>query len=190
MKQPGCRCENFNGLWLDTSTVELAAAFAPKPLLLMSATEDPWTAKTPGRELPIIKKYFDLYSAGDKIKNVHIKAGHNYNADTRAAVYEWFCAHLKAQFPPIAKPVPISAEAKALGDLRVFPDRVLPDSARSAWDIMKDWKAQSERHTRRWCLPRPAISGHSPARSKGSSHSRSRRRSRRRGASNRAATNR
>ena len=144
-KHPGCRCENMNGLWLDTSTVELAASFAPRPLLLMSATEDPWTDKTPEREYPIIRKYYDLYGAADKVKNVHVKAGHNYNADTRAAVYEWFCAHLKAPFPPIAAPVPVSTEVKALGDLRVFPDRVLPESALTAWDIMKNWKTQSEK---------------------------------------------
>lgn len=144
-KHPGCRCENFNGLWLDTSTVELAASFAPLPLLLMSATEDPWTDKTPEREYPIIRKYYELYGAADKLKNVHVKAGHNYNAQTRAAVYDWFYAHLNAPFPPIANPVPVSAEVKALGDLRVFPDRVLPDSARTAWDIMKNWKAQSEK---------------------------------------------
>jgi dienelactone hydrolase len=144
-KHPGCRCENFNSLWLDTSTVELAASFAPRPLLLMSATEDPWTDKTPEREYPIIRKYYELYGAVDKLKNVQIKAGHNYNAQTRAAVYDWFCAHLHAPFPPIANPVPVSAEVKALGDLRVFPDRALPGSALTAWDIMKNWKAQSEK---------------------------------------------
>lgn len=144
-KHPGCRCENFRGLWLDTSTVELCAAFAPKPLLLMSATEDPWTNQTPTREYPMIKKYYDLFGAGDMVKNVHINAGHNYNADTRAAVYAWFCAHLKSEFPAIAKPVPICAEAKSLGDLRVFPDRILPDSARTAADIISGWKNMSER---------------------------------------------
>jgi dienelactone hydrolase len=143
-KHPGCRCENFSGLWLDTSMVELCAAFAPKPLLLMSATEDPWTNQAPTREYPMIKKYYDFYSAGDKLKNVHITGGHNYNAETRAAVYSWFCTHLKSEFPAIAKPVSISPEPKSLGDLRVFPDRILPDSARTAYDIMSDWKKMSE----------------------------------------------
>jgi dienelactone hydrolase len=143
-KHPGCRCENIPGLWLETTTIELAAAFAPKPLLLMSATEDPWTNKTPERELPIIKKYYDLLGAGDKIKNVHITAGHNYNADTRAAVYEWFCAHLKSEFPPIKSPVPVAPEVKNLGDLRAFPDRLLPENALSAWQIMDNWKKMSE----------------------------------------------
>ncbi len=142
-KHPGCRCENFRGLWLDTTTLELCAAFAPKPLLLMSATEDPWTNRAPEREYPMIKKYYDLYNAGDMLKNVHITAGHNYNADTRAAVYSWFCAHLRSEFPAIAKPAVICAEAKSLGDLRVFPDRMLPEGAKSAPEIIADWKGMS-----------------------------------------------
>ena len=144
-KHPGCGCENIPGLWLDTSTVEMAAAFSPKPLLLMSATEDPWTPKTPEREYPMIKRYYDLDSAGDMVKNVHINGGHNYNAETRAAVYEWFCAHLKSQFPPIKNPAAVSPELKSLGDLRVFPDRILPENALSGWDVMKNWKTSSER---------------------------------------------
>ena len=144
-KHPGCRCENFPGLWLDTAMVELCGAFAPKPLLLMSATEDPWTNQAPTREYPMIKKYYDFYGAGDKFKNVHIVGGHNYNAESRVAVYSWFCAKLKSEFPPIEKPISISPEPKVLGDLRVFPDHILPDSARTAYQIMSDWKDMSER---------------------------------------------
>jgi len=144
-KHPGCRCENMPGLWLDMSTVELAAAFSPKPLLLMSATEDPWTNKTPEREYPLIRKYYSLYGAGDMVRNVHIVAGHNYNAETRAAVYEWFCRHLKSPFPPIKNPEPVSSEVKALGDLRVFPDRILPENAISGLKVIENWKEASER---------------------------------------------
>ncbi len=145
VKHPGCRCENFDGLWLETSTLELAAAFAPKPLLLMSATEDPWTNRAPSREYPMIRKYYDLYDAGDMVKSVQVNAGHNYNADTRAAVYEWFCTHLKNGIAPVTGPVPVSREVKALGDLRVFPDRMLPESARSAPEIIAAWKEMSGR---------------------------------------------
>ena len=143
-KHPGCRCENLPGLWLDTSTVEMSAAFSPRPLLLMSATEDPWTPKTPEREYPMIQQYYALDNAEDMVGNVHVDAGHNYNADTRAAVYEWFCKHLNSRFPPIKNPVPVSSELKQLGDLRVFPDRILPEGALSGWQIMRNWKAMSE----------------------------------------------
>jgi dienelactone hydrolase len=143
-KHPGCRCENAPGCWVDISTVEIAAMFAPKPLILISATKDPWTNSFPTRELPIIKQYYQLYGAVDKVKNVHIEGGHNYNADSRAAVYEWFGEHLKSPKPPIKEvfsPLPGLAE---LGDLRVFPDKMLPSSAKRGLEIIDQWIAASE----------------------------------------------
>lgn len=143
-KHPGCRCENFPGLWRDTTTIEVAATFAPKPLLLPSATEDPWTNSFPERELPIFKKYWGLYGAEENVHNVHIDAGHNYNAETRAAVYQWFARHLKSPAPAIKNPAPVAPEMKQLGDLRVFPDKVLPESALSGFQVMRNWMEASE----------------------------------------------
>jgi len=144
-KHPGCYCENMPGLWIDLSTIEMAAAFAPKPLLLMSAVEDPWTHGTPRREYPMIRRYYSFYDAGENIHNVHIDAAHNYNAETREAVYEWFCRHLNPRATPVRNPPPVSPEPKKLGDLRVFPDKVLPENALDYREIMRNWKAASER---------------------------------------------
>jgi hypothetical protein len=143
-KHPGCRCENAPGCWVDISTVEIAGIFAPKPLILISATEDPWTNSFPTREMPIIKRYYELYGAVDKVKNVHIIGGHNYNAASRAAVYDWFTFHLKSTQPAIKdvrSPIPGLA---LLGDLRVFPDKMLPESAKRGIDIIEDWITASE----------------------------------------------
>jgi len=137
-KHPGCRCENIPNLWIDASTLELTATFAPKPLLMVSATEDPWTPKTPEREFPLMQKFYALYKAKDKVANAHINGPHNYNADSRAAVYEWMVRHLKAEGPLITDPAEY-AELAALGDLRVFPDKILPECASSAQDILKGW---------------------------------------------------
>ena len=144
-KHPGCRCENMPGLWVDASTIECAATFAPRPLILISATEDPWTNSFPTREMPIFKKYYSLYGAEDMVKNVHIEGGHNYNAASRAAVYEWFCKHLKAPGKPIRNPAPVAPEMKELGDLRVFPDKILPENAISGLEVISNWKAESEK---------------------------------------------
>lgn len=152
-KHPGCRCENGPGMWVDISTVEIAGIFAPRPLVLLSATDDPWTNSFPTREMPIIRRYYDLYGAGDKVKNVHIEGGHNYNAASRAAVYEWFAEHLKSPKPAIRdvkSPVPGLAK---LGDLRVFPDKMLPEPAKRGLDVIGDWIAESERKFQA-CLPR------------------------------------
>ncbi len=138
-RHPGCSCENLPGLWVDTSTIEVVATFAPKPLLLVSATEDPWTNQTPTRELPILRRYYELFGASDRIANTHVKAGHNYNPESRAAVYAFFRQHLNPPGPAIDKPAPVAAETKALGDLRVFPDTVLPKSARTGRAVAQDW---------------------------------------------------
>jgi dienelactone hydrolase len=143
-KHPGCRCENAPGGWVDISTVEIAGIFAPRPLIMLSATEDPWTNSFPTRELPIIKRYYELYGAADKVKNVHIEGGHNYNAASRSAVYEWFAEHLQSSKPAIKdvrSPIPGLA---ALGDLRVFPDKILPDSAKRGLEVINDWIVASE----------------------------------------------
>ncbi len=138
-KQPGCSCENPPGLWVGTSTIEVAATFAPKPLILVSATEDPWTNSTPTRELPMMRRYYDLFGAGGQVANTHVKAGHNYNAESRAAVYAFFRRHLNPPGPAIEAPPPVAVEMKSLGDLRVFPDTVLPKAARAGRAIAQDW---------------------------------------------------
>ncbi len=145
-KQPGCSCENPPGLWIGTSTIEVAATFAHKPLILISATEDPWTNSTPTRELPMIRRYYDLFGAGGQLANTHVKAGHNYNADSRAAVYAFFRQHLKPQGSLMTAPPPVAVEMKSLGDLRVFPDTVLPKSARAGRAIAQDWIRTATAH--------------------------------------------
>jgi dienelactone hydrolase len=138
-KHPGCGCENIPGLWVDTSTIELSATFAPRPLILVSATQDPWTHSTPTRELPMLRKYYALFGAEDRIANTHVKADHNYNAESRAAVYAFFRQYLNPPGKPIDNPRPIASEMKSLGDLRVFPDTVLPQSAKAGRTIAQDW---------------------------------------------------
>ena len=87
--QGGCLCENAPGLRLNTSNVEFAAMAAPRPLLLVSDTHD-WTQDTPWVEYPMIKKIYDLYGAGEKLKYVQFDFPHNYNKASREAVYAWF----------------------------------------------------------------------------------------------------
>lgn len=143
-KHPGCGCENIPGLWIDTSTLELAATFAPKPLILGSATEDPWTHSTPERELPMIRTYYEFYGAESNLANIHINAGHNYNAETRKAVYAWFHQHLQAPGRLITDPVAVSNEVSALGDLRAFPDGILPEEALRGKQVIADWIEESK----------------------------------------------
>lgn len=87
--QGGCLCENAPNLRVDTFNVEIAALFAPKPLLLVSCTGD-WTKDTPQVEFPAIQSIYRLYGAEDRVHWVQMAADHNYNKDSREAAYAWF----------------------------------------------------------------------------------------------------
>jgi dienelactone hydrolase len=90
--QGGDLCENAPGLRLNTSNVEIAAMFAPKPMLLVSATGD-WTHNVPREEYPAIKRIYDLYGKGDQVEVVQIDEQHNFNRLSREAVYRFFAKH-------------------------------------------------------------------------------------------------
>jgi len=87
--QGGCLCENAPSLRLDTNNVEIAALMAPRPMLLVSATGD-WTRRTPWVEYPFIKRIYGFFGASAKVKSFQVNAPHNYNRESREAVYEWF----------------------------------------------------------------------------------------------------
>ena len=86
--QGGCICENGPNLRIEANNMEIAALAAPRPLLLVSATGD-WTVNTPVHEYPAIRAVYALYEAEDRLAQVQIDAGHNYNAASREAVYAW-----------------------------------------------------------------------------------------------------
>jgi hypothetical protein len=87
--QGGCLCENGPGLRVGTDNVEVGAMFAPKPLLLVAATGD-WTKNNPSEEWPAIKRVYDLYGTGDKTAVKQFNYQHNYNVESREAMYAWF----------------------------------------------------------------------------------------------------
>ena len=87
--QGGCNCENGPNVRVNTNNIEIGAMVAPRPMLMVSATGD-WTVNTPQNEYPAIKGIYKLYDAEDQIAEVQIDAGHNYNEQSRNAVYAWF----------------------------------------------------------------------------------------------------
>ena len=87
--QGGCICENAPNLRIDTSNIEIAALAAPRPLLLVSATDD-FTREAPRFAVPPIREVYGLFGAAERVDFAHVAAGHNYNGESRQAVYEWF----------------------------------------------------------------------------------------------------
>ena len=87
--QGGSPCENSPSLRLDTFNVEFGAVMAPRPMMMVSATGD-WTRNTPREEYPAIKAIYELYDRVANLDMVQIEAPHNYNRQSREAVYKFF----------------------------------------------------------------------------------------------------
>lgn len=87
--QGGCRCENAPGLRVEFSNLDFAAAFAPRPLLLVGATGD-WTKDMLEVEGPAVGGIYQVLGAADRVHAVRFQARHNYNLSSREAVYAWF----------------------------------------------------------------------------------------------------
>ena len=91
--QGGCSCENAPLLRIDLNNVEIAAAIAPRALLLMACTGD-WTSDVPTLEGPFTASIYERLGAKGKFRWAQVKADHNYNQETREIVYAWFSKHL------------------------------------------------------------------------------------------------
>lgn len=140
--QGGCICENAPNLRLEASNLEIGALMAPRPLLLVSCTGD-WTSKTPTVEYPAIRSIYAHFDAEDKIHQVQVDAEHNYNKESREAVYAWFAKwFLKDDDASKYKEVPYEVESDE--DLLVFSDRDLPEHALKQEDILPAWIKRSQ----------------------------------------------
>jgi dienelactone hydrolase len=125
--QGGCLCENAPGLRVDYSNMEIAAAPAPRPQVIVAATGD-WTRKMMEVEGPAIEAIYRLFRAEDKFDYNIFNYDHNYNKTTREFVYASFGKWLlNEKNPDRLKEQPYKKEPDS--DLRVFPDGKLPSSA-------------------------------------------------------------
>jgi len=135
--QGGCLCENMPGLRLDTNNVEIAAVFAPRPLLMVSATGD-WTAETLEREFPAVRAAYALFGAEAKVNAVRFAAEHNYNKDSREAMYAWMARWMQNGAGDVKRPEK-SFVPDPLTDLLVFYGRPRPDTAVTAEQLTEQW---------------------------------------------------
>lgn len=144
--QGGDLCENAPGLRINTSNVEIAAMFAPKPMLLVSDTSD-WTRNTPNEEYPAIKRIYELYGLGDQLSMVQFDAVHNFNQQSREAVY-----HLFAQVNPgLSDPRELTEhdiEVPMLQQMMALSNRTLPPDAVNLNGLFQQWRAMAEAQNR------------------------------------------
>ena len=92
--QGGCICENAPLLRHTLNNVIVGTLAAPRPMLLISTSGD-WTVNTPEVEFPAIQKVYAMFGGEDRIANVHLGFPHNYNQQSREAMYAWFSEWLK-----------------------------------------------------------------------------------------------
>lgn len=127
--QGGCMCENAPGLRVNHFNVEIAAAAAPRPQLLVAATGD-WTRATLEMEGPAVASVYSLLGAADRFRAVRLNYNHNYNRKAREIVYGWFGRWLRGLAD--ATPIPEAPHAVEPTDVvRVFPDGSRPADALS-----------------------------------------------------------
>jgi dienelactone hydrolase len=133
--QGGDVCENAPVLRLDTSNVEIAALTAPRPMLMVSAAGD-WTRDTPRVEFPAVQGVYSLLGAKDAVGTVQFIADHNYNRDSREAVYAWFGRWVlgKADGAPVKE---AEYQPEPPPDLLVFYGRELPKGAKTQAQIVE-----------------------------------------------------
>ena len=147
--QGGCLCENAPLLRMDNSNMEIGALMAPRPMMMVCATGD-WTRETPRVEYPAIRSIYALYKKAECVDSELVNSGHNYNKQSREAVYRFFGKWLLGQeekYKNFSEP-PFTVESDDA--LRVFLDKKVPagyptreqivaqtiESNRAKWDAV------------------------------------------------------
>lgn len=142
--QGGDPCEEAPNLRLDTSNVEFAAMMAPRPMLLVSDSGD-WTKHTPSEEFPAIRSIYDLYGLPERVGNFHQDTGHNYNRESREAVFGFFAHYLA---PPSSWTDPAKPDAHFEDDeLLALRNARLPDGALDYDGLFRSWIEAARRQT-------------------------------------------
>lgn len=129
--QGGSPCENAPRLRVGTNNVEIAAAAAPRPMLLIAATGD-WTRDTPAVEFPAVRSIYELLKHPDRVSFVQVDAGHNYNGESREAAYRFFRRWLGDGKDEAPKEAPVHLSA---ADLLIGEEIDLP-LKRNAYDVI------------------------------------------------------
>lgn len=136
--QGGSPCENAPGLRVGAINPEFGAMMAPRPMLMVSATGD-WTKNTLEEEYPAIKQIYELYDRSALVQAVRIDAPHNYNKDSREAMYRFFAKHALGD-DDASKYAEKPARMEKLQDMLALHGRTLPQGALTYDGLFVQWR--------------------------------------------------
>ncbi len=131
----GCTCESGMPVYKsdihETNLADLAALFAPKPMLIISDGHD-WTKNVPEISFPYIRKVYELYHAEKNVESAYFpKEGHDYGFSKRKAMYPFMAKHLGLDLSRILDKSGQIDESfikvLAIQELKVFPDKPIAD---------------------------------------------------------------
>ncbi len=95
--QGGCQCENACYLRVGAGNVDIAALTAPRPLGMTGAND--WTLEIEEKGLPDLRSLYEMLGAPGRVSaRTFPQFGHNYNAVSRAVMYDWLNRHLDLGF--------------------------------------------------------------------------------------------
>lgn len=142
--QGGSPCENAPLLRIGTNNMEIAALMAPRPMLMVSTTQD-WTKNTPRVEFPAMQAMYRLYDKEVNVQTVQIDAPHNYNRDSREAVYRFFAKTVLGADPNSPDYAEKGFTPEKPNDLLALFDRTLPKNALTYAQLVEQWITNAQK---------------------------------------------
>lgn len=136
--QGGSPCENAPLLRIGTNNMEIAALMAPRPMLMVSTTQD-WTKNTPRIEFPFMQSMYRLYGKEANVQTFEVDAPHNYNRDSREAVYRFFGKTVLGADPKSHDFTEKGFTPEKPNNLLALHDRKLPLNALNYAEIVEEW---------------------------------------------------
>jgi hypothetical protein len=142
--QGGSPCENAPLLRIGTNNMEIGALMAPRPMLMVSTTQD-WTKNTPRIEFPAMRAMYRLYDKEANVETQEVDAPHNYNRESREAVYRFFAKTVLHADPQSPDFVEKGFNPEKLGDLLALFNRTLPGNALTYAQIVDEWVSNAQK---------------------------------------------
>jgi dienelactone hydrolase len=142
--QGGSPCENAPLLRIGTNNMEIAALMAPRPMLMISTTQD-WTKNTPRVEYPAMQAMYRLYDKEVNVQTHEVDAPHNYNRESREAVYRFFAKTALGADPQAPDFAEKGFNPEKVGDLLALFNRTLPGNALHYSQIVEEWIGNAQK---------------------------------------------